>query len=94
MEVKVLSNLKHDGVLYEAGKTIDLDKDIAYGLIKAGVVERSKKVSEPEKPEEPKKEKSLSKMNKAELTAEAAEKGIDVTEEMTKDEMIAKIKGE
>lgn len=38
------------------------------------------------------KEKSLSKMNKSELTSKAAELGLEVTEDMTNDAIIALIK--
>lgn len=94
MEVKVLSNLKHDGFLYRAGETVELPDDVAKSLAKDNVVERVKKVEKSAAPKitEAPKPKSLSKMNSAELKEIAGKEGVEVTEEMTNSEIIEAIK--
>lgn len=38
MEYKVLSRLNHNGEIYEANQLIELDQEVAAGLIEAGVI--------------------------------------------------------
>jgi len=92
MFIKLKSNVDHNGEKYTAGQSVEMDDKSAQLLIDSNVAEA---VEQP-KAEKPKSEekKSLDKMNKKELLAEAEAKDVEVSEDMTNAEIVAKIKGE
>jgi len=42
MKYKVIKNLKHDGTVYTPGDTVELNDNVANGLLKSEVVEEIK----------------------------------------------------
>lgn len=89
MKVKVKLNLIHDGTSYVPGDELDMREDIATGLTRDGVVELKQ-----DEPVSGEGREPSERMTKVELKAIAEEKGIEVNDDMTKADIVAKIKGE